>query len=108
MRYLNIVYLVLLMILASCSPEEQPGTYSLIIVSGEENISETFTKYIGVSLIEYEHLTSLEAAQVKYPNYDIEKAPAILIFRDNGAELKKLQLKTYDIEEAKEWLEDTL
>lgn len=106
MRYLNVVFLVLVMFLAACSSEEQPETYSMIFVSDEENISETFTKYIGNTVIEYEHITSLKAAQEKYPKYDIDKAPAILIFKNNGGELKKLELKTYDIEEAKDWLED--
>jgi len=107
MRNLSIVIsLGLVMILAACSSEKKPETYSIIIVSDEENISETFVKYVGDTVIEYQHLTSLKLAQEKYPKYDIEKAPAILIFRDNGGELKKLVLKTYDIEEAKNWLED--
>jgi hypothetical protein len=59
-------------------------------------------------VIEYQHFTNLKAAQESYPGYDIDKTPAVLIFRDNGGELKKLQLKTYDIEEAKEWLEANL
>ncbi|MEH7444559.1 hypothetical protein V7201_19780 [Bacillus sp. JJ1122] len=95
-----------MLLLTACSAEEQPKTYSIIIVSGEENISETFAKYVEFPVIEYEHLTNLKTAQEKYPKYDIDRAPAILIFRDNGAELKKLQLKTYKIEEAKKWLED--
>ena len=106
MRYLYIVILLLVMFLAACSTEEQSETYSMIIVSDKENISETFTKYIGKTVIEYNHITSLKAAQEKYPKYDIDKAPAILIFKDNGGDLKKLVLKTYDIEEAKGWLED--
>ena len=48
MRYLNVVFLVLVMFLAACSSEEQPETYSMIFVSDEENISETFTKYIAI------------------------------------------------------------
>ncbi|MCM3572325.1 hypothetical protein M3172_03930 [Mesobacillus subterraneus] len=109
MRNLRIVILVVLimfMFMAACSSEKTTETYSMIIVSGEENISETFVKYVGKTVIEYQHLTSLKVAQEKYPKYDIEKAPAILIFKDNGGELKKLVLKTYDIEEAKEWLEN--
>lgn len=106
MRYLNVVFLVLVMFLAACSSEEQSETYSMILVSDEENISGKFTKYVGNNVIEYEHITSLKAALEKYPKYDIEKAPAILIFKNNGGELKKLELKTYDMEEAKDWLED--
>ncbi|UYZ23984.1 hypothetical protein [Mesobacillus jeotgali] len=107
MRNLRIVILVvLIMFMAACSSEKTTETYSIIIVSGDENISETFVKYVGETVIEYQHLTSLKVAQEKYPKYDIEKAPAILIFKDNGGELKKLVLKTYDIEEAKEWLEN--
>lgn len=106
MRYIKVVFLVFVMFLAACSSEDQPKTYSIIIVSGEENISETFAKYIEFPVIEYEYLTNLKTAQEKYPKYDIERAPAILIFRGNGGKLKKLELKTYDIEEAKEWLED--
>jgi hypothetical protein len=59
-------------------------------------------------IIEYRHFTNLKAAQEEYPSYEIEKVPAILIFRDNGAEFKKLELKTYYIEEAEEWLDRNL
>ncbi|MCT2536265.1 hypothetical protein NC661_13485 [Aquibacillus koreensis] len=101
-----IIFIFVVFLLSACSSKEEEETYSIILVSGEENISEQFTEYTNFPIIEYKHVTNLKAAQEKYPKYDIEQAPAILIFEDNGAELKKLEMKTYDIEEAIEWLED--
>jgi hypothetical protein len=98
----------MVMFVIGCSSEEQPETYSTITVSGEENISETFAEYMDFPVIEYQHFTNLNGAQESYPGYCIDKTPAVIIFRDNGGKLKKLQLKTYVIEEAKEWLEANL
>jgi hypothetical protein len=108
MRFLRSLFLAMTMFLAACSSEEQPDTYSIITVSDDENISETFAEYTGFPVIEYQHFTGLKAAQERYPGYKIDKMPTVLIFRDNGGELKQLQLKTNDLEEAKEWLEGIL
>ncbi|WP_077215203.1 hypothetical protein [Bacillus dakarensis] len=108
MKYLKIILLLLLFLimLSACSADKQEETYSIIVVSGEENISEKFAGYIGNPVIQYQHLFNLKTAQEKYPKYEIEKVPAILIFEDNSAVLKKLKLKTYDVEEALRYLED--
>ncbi len=107
-KYLKIILLLLLFLimLSACSADKQEETYSIIVVSGEENISEKFAGYIGNPVIQYQHLFNLKTAQEKYPKYEIEKVPAILIFEDNSAVLKKLKLKTYDVEEALRYLED--
>jgi len=93
-----------------CSPKgKYEEKYSVLIVQGEENLSEKFSEFINndYSIVKVEYLTSLAVAKEKYPKYEIEKAPAVFIFETDGGEMKKLKLKTYDTEEAIEFLQGT-
>lgn len=102
-------FLLLALILGCSSNEKADTKYFLLIVEGEENISEKFSKFISndYSVIKSEYLINLATAKEKYPEYEIEKAPAVFIFETGGGELKQLKLKTYDIEEAVKFLEQT-
>lgn len=108
MKKLLFVLVVLLTTSTGCSSKENGEVnYHVIVVQGEENISATFGKYVSnpkYSIVEMEYLTNLEAAKRKYPDYDIENAPAFFIF-ETSVEMKKLKLKTYDIDEAKNYFE---
>ncbi|WP_078549141.1 hypothetical protein [Litchfieldia alkalitelluris] len=101
--------LLLFMTILGCSSNQSKGAeYYVLVVEGEKNISEEFGKFAGneYPVVEVEYLTSLDSVNKKYPRYEIKKAPAILIFETNG-ELKKLQLKTYDVAEATDFLSET-
>ncbi|MCA1032440.1 hypothetical protein LCL95_15500 [Bacillus timonensis] len=89
-----------------CSSTAQQEKYYLLIIQGEENISDKFSEFANSDYLvtKVEYLTSLEVAKEKYPNYKIEKTPAVFIFETGGGEMKKLKLKTYDIEEAVQFL----
>ncbi|MFC2948073.1 hypothetical protein [Virgibacillus sediminis] len=93
-----------------CSPDQ--GTdekYEVLVVQGDENISDKFGKFAGngYPVLEVEYFTSLEAVNERYPENDIEKAPAVFIFESGGGEMKKLEFKTYDVDEAIEFLKET-
>lgn len=102
-------FFLLFLIVGCASTENYEEKYFVLIVEGDENISEKFGKFGNneYSVIKVEFLTSLELAKEKYPKYEIEKAPAVFIFETNGGEMKKIKLKTYDIEEAVQFLEGT-
>ncbi len=109
-KLIIICSLFLLTLIIVCSPNDKSDTkYSVVIVQGEENISEEFSKFINndFSIVKVEYLTNLEVAKEKYPKYEIEIAPAVFIFETDGGEMKKLKLKTYDTEEAVEFLKET-
>lgn len=80
--------------------------YSILVIEGENNISGKFGQFGSneYSVMEVEYITNLESAIDKYPDYDIQKAPAVFIF-EYGGEMKKLKLKTYDVEEAIDFIE---
>ncbi|MBT2681987.1 MULTISPECIES: hypothetical protein [Bacillaceae] len=106
-RLLIVCSFFLLALIVGCSSSEKSDEkYFVLIVQGEENISEKFSKFTNneYSVVEMQYLTSLKTAKEKYPKYEIEKAPAVFIFETAG-EMKKLKLKTYDIEEALRFLE---
>ncbi|NMH74570.1 hypothetical protein HF078_15900 [Bacillus sp. RO2] len=102
-------FLLLAFILGCSSSENTDPKYFLLIVEGEENISDKFSKFISndYSVVKSEYLPNLATAKEKYPKYEIEKAPAVFIFETGGGELKQLILKTYDIDEAVKFLEKT-
>ncbi|MGD7054244.1 hypothetical protein [Sutcliffiella horikoshii] len=104
-----ILFLLLALIIGCSSNEQADAKYYLLIIEGDENISEKFSKFISnnYSVVKSEYLTDLATAKEKYPKYEIEKAPAVLIFETGGGELKQLKLKTYDIDEAVKFLEKT-
>lgn len=108
-RLLSICFaLILLFALIGCTTNENNKTkYSLLVVEGDENISEDFGKYGGNEspVAEMEYFTSLKAAKERYPSYKIEKSPAVFIFETQGGEMKKLKLKTHNVNEAIEFLE---
>ncbi|MGD6873090.1 hypothetical protein ACQCU1_13005 [Sutcliffiella horikoshii] len=109
-RLILICSFLLLAFITGCSSSEKADTkYYLLIVEGEENISDKFSKFISndYSVVKSEYLTNLATAKEKYPKYEIEKDPAVFIFETGGGELKELKLKTYDIEEAVKFLEKT-
>lgn len=91
-----------------CSSEQSNGQYRLLIVEGEENVSGTFAEFTGEEqpVAESEYITSLEKARGKYPGYEIEQAPAVFIFERQGGEKGELRLKTYEINEAVEFLQN--
>ncbi|ALC90704.1 hypothetical protein AM500_13605 [Bacillus sp. FJAT-18017] len=102
-------FLLIALIIGCSSKEKTEEKYYVLIVQGEENLSEKFSKFVNgtYSVVEMEYLTSLAAAKEKYPKYEIEKAPAVFIFETDGGEMKKLKLKTYDTEEAVKFLEES-
>ncbi|WP_096154126.1 MULTISPECIES: hypothetical protein [Bacillus] len=109
-RLILICSFLLLALIIGCSSNEKADTkFFLLIVQGEENIIEKFSKFFSndYSVVKSEYLTNLATAKEKYPKYEIEKAPAVLIFETGGGELKQLILKTYDIEEAVKFLDKT-
>ncbi|WP_404457658.1 hypothetical protein [Sutcliffiella horikoshii] len=109
-RLILICSLLLLALIIGCSSNEKTDAkYYLLIIGGEENISEKFSEFFSneYSVVKSEYLTDLDIAKEKYPKYEIEKAPAVFIFETGGGELKQLKLKTYDIEEAVQFLENT-
>ncbi|MCG1023442.1 hypothetical protein [Sutcliffiella horikoshii] len=109
-RLILICSFLLLAFIIGCSSNENVDTkYFLLIVEGDENISDKFSKFISneYSVVKSEYLTNLNIAKEKYPKYEIEKAPAVFIFETGGGELKQLKLKTYDVEEAVKFLEKT-
>ncbi|MEA3319494.1 MAG: hypothetical protein U9Q88_05660 [Bacillota bacterium] len=109
-RLILICSFLLLAFILGCSSSENTDTkYFLLIVEGEENISDKFSKFISndYSVVKSEYLTNIAIAKEKYPKYEIEKAPAVFIFETGGGELNQLILKTYDIEEAVKFLEKT-
>jgi hypothetical protein len=83
--------------------------YYVLIVEAEEDISGVFGEFANneYSVVEIEYLTSLESANEKYPDYDIQNAPAVFIFETGGGEMKKSVLKTFDVQEAIEFLRAT-
>lgn len=97
---------VFLLVVGCSSQENYEEKYYVLIVEGSENISGELGRFVGkeYSIYEMEYLTSLERANEKYPRYGIEKAPAILIFKTFG-EMKQLKLKTYEVDEAIDFLE---
>ncbi|MGD6993118.1 hypothetical protein [Sutcliffiella horikoshii] len=104
-----ILFLLLALIIGCSSNEKAEAKYYLLIIEGEENISEKFSEFISndYSVVKSEYLTDLATAKEKYPKYEIEKAPAVFIFESGGGEMKQLKLKTYDIDEAVKFLEKT-
>ncbi|WP_100372246.1 hypothetical protein [Bacillus sp. FJAT-45037] len=110
MKRLLLFFLVFILssVFLGCSSfgndEEQ---YSILVVEGNENMSGVFGKYASndYPVKELEYIVDLEVAKEKYPHYEIEKAPAIFIFSTFG-EVRGLELKTYDIDEAIQFLED--
>ena len=102
-----LLFLIVISIMGCAFEKGGDEKYYVLIVQGETNISGKFGKFSSndYSVIETEYLTSLELAKEKYPKYEIDKAPAVLIFETNGGEMKKLKLKTYDVEEAIKFLD---
>lgn len=103
------LYFFIAIAIMGCSSEQnKEQKYYVLIVQGKTNISGKFGKFASndYSVIETEYLTSIERAKEKYPKYEIDKAPSVLIFETNGGEMKKLKLKTYDVDEAIEFLEE--
>ncbi|TMN22096.1 hypothetical protein [Lentibacillus cibarius] len=74
-----------------------------MVQNGDDETDDIITEAIDVSSERFhkiEFLRSSEDAQEQYPEYKIEQVPAVLIFETDGAELKKLEFKTYDLEKA--------
>lgn len=112
MKKITLVVLITILslsILGCSSSNSQETNYYVLVVEGENNISGTFGEFANkeYSVVEVEYITSLENAREEYPRYEIENAPAVFIFETVGGEMKKLKLKTYDVEEAVEFLRDT-
>jgi hypothetical protein len=111
MKRLLIICPMLLLVIAlvGCSSNHDSDLkYDVLVIQGDKNISEKFGEF-GSSdypVYQVEYITSLERAKEKYPKYEIEKAPAVFIFETAGGEMKKLKLKTYDIDEAIELLKE--
>lgn len=97
-------FVIFISLLVGCSNEKEK-TYSVIVVEGSENISEEFSGFENDPVIGFEYFSSIEAATDKYPDYDIEQTPAVLIFEDSGGVLKQLEFKTYNVDKAIEFLE---
>ena len=84
--------------------------YSVLVVQhADDQTDEMINDAIDVSSGKFhrvDYLMSLEDAQKKYPKYEIEQVPAVLIFKTGGAEMRQLEFKTYDVEEAVEKLKE--
>ena len=98
-------------LLVGCiSDEGDEKLYSVLVVqNGDDQTDEIINQAIDVSSGKFhkiEFLMSLEDAQEQYPKYEIEQIPAVFIFETSGAELKRLEFKTYDLEEAVEKLKE--
>ncbi|ASF40998.1 hypothetical protein CEH05_18270 [Halobacillus halophilus] len=78
--------------------------YSVLVVqNGDDKTDEMITEEINVSsekFHEIKFLTSLEDVKEQHPQVEIEQVPAVLIYEIGGGEFKKLEYKTYDMEEA--------
>ncbi|WP_186580311.1 hypothetical protein [Aquibacillus kalidii] len=107
---LGLLNMILVLSILGCSTSNNQETnYYVLVVEGENNISGTFGEFANkeYSVVEVEYITSLARAKEKYPNYEIENTPAVFIFETGGGEMKKIKLKTYEVEEAIEFLRDT-
>ena len=88
---------------------ENEGEYSLFLMWGEEEgTEENGVQFIETpasfnhSKITKKHIShDLKAIQTKYPKLDIEKKPVFIIFDHKG-----IVLKTYDLQEAVDFLEE--
>ncbi|MBE4910054.1 hypothetical protein IMZ08_18615 [Bacillus luteolus] len=97
--------IIIFSLLVGCATDNgDEKMYSVLVVqNGDDNTDEIITDAIDVStgrFHEIKFLMSLEDAQKTYPEYEIEKAPAVLIFETGGAVLTMLEFKTYNLEEA--------
>lgn len=107
---LSCLFFLLASVMLGCSTTEKDiEGYYVLVVEGEQNISDEFGKFVSneYSVIETEYLMSLKVAKEKYPEYEIEKTPAVFIFETGGGEMKKLTLKTYNVNKAVQFLEET-
>ncbi|WP_226666310.1 hypothetical protein [Metabacillus litoralis] len=104
---LGLIYIILFTIIGCSSNPKDEINHSVLVIEGENNLTGKFGHFASneYSVIKVEHITSLEKANQKYPDYDIQRAPAVFIF-EIGGEMKKLKLKTYDVEEAIKFLEE--
>ena len=92
-------------LLAGCTVDrEDEKLYSVLVVqNGDDKTDEMITEEIEVSsekFHEIKFLTSLEDVKEQHPQVEIDQVPAVLIFESGGGEFKKLEFKTYDMEEA--------
>ncbi|TXC92921.1 hypothetical protein FS935_01635 [Metabacillus litoralis] len=97
----------MLTVVGCSSKENENVKYSILVIEGENNISGKFGHFGSneYSVMEVEYITDLKSAIDKYPDYDIQKAPVVFIF-EYGGEMKKMKLKTYDVEEAIDFIEE--
>jgi hypothetical protein len=105
--FLLYFFLAIVLTAAGCNSDKNVKKGYEVLVVGEENVVNEgdFTNNES-SIIKFQHITKLEDARQRYPRYEIEKTPAIFIFATDGGEMKKLELKTYNVEEAVDFLEE--
>lgn len=90
---------------------DNKGEYSIFLmwgeVEGREEIGsrfiETLELFNNIQITKKNISFDLQATQNKYPKLDIEKKPVFIIFDHKG-----IVLKTYDIQEAVDFLEEEL
>ncbi|MGI8317189.1 hypothetical protein [Halobacillus mangrovi] len=92
-------------LLVGCTADDgDEKLYSVLVVqNGDDKTDEMITEEIDVSsgkFHEIKFLTSLEEVKEQRPQVEIEQVPAVLIFETGGGEFKKLEFKTYEMEEA--------
>ncbi|MFC3039685.1 hypothetical protein ACFOGI_05420 [Virgibacillus xinjiangensis] len=100
------IFLMLFGVIGCSSDQSNNEKYYVLVVQGDENISDKFGEFAGNPVLELEYLTSLEVANEKYPENEIERAPAVFIFETGGGEMKRLEFKTYNVDEAIDFLKE--
>lgn len=93
----------------ACSASGQsPGSYQVVIIGGDEELSGAFSDFAGNGrpVGELRYIADPEEARKEFPKYDFEEVPAIFIFETGGSgAMKKLVLETNEVEEAQAFLE---
>lgn len=97
---LLIVYLSIL--LSGCSLNTSQEHYYVLVVEGKESLMEEFGEFSSVKnpVIEIDYFKSAKIAKEQFPDYKIAEPPMVFIFSVNQEKIKKILLRTKDVDES--------
>lgn len=87
-------------LLIGCSQNPAQEHYYVLVVEGQDNLIEKFDKYASVKnpVIKIDYYKNINDAKKQYPDYKIAESPIVFIFSGSEKNIRKLVLKTTDVE----------
>jgi predicted DNA-binding WGR domain protein len=90
----------LFVLLTGCQRNEKQ--YYVVVVEGKEDMVDKFGKYASRKnrVIEIDYFKNQKDAEILLPDLKIEQTPVVFIFSDSEDNVRKLKLKTEDINQS--------